>query len=743
MIRDRFSCTNKVLALGGSWADDDIDIASISVPIERNKHYPYTSGSYGHGKSDYGGGLGYLRGSIPDNGPPYIIKLLNLPITCDNAFIEDLFKSRYTPFVKFKIVVDPASNILETHIIRKVAFVELTNFQDLGKALKWQDLYYRASRRVIIEQADYRDFQHCIDFNKEHEAEIKEIENNFFMEKSNSNIHDHLHSGDTRKRVSNPHNQEIVSHENRRREETSPTSFMKLKSNPFGNARPVDVASRLQEIDKKLITINHTTVRTLGSQTSGTNANDHSKLSSVTPSKHPKPKLQKSHSSDVSYKKPEHSSSNEIIPQEYGKIQESSHDYPTSNGEGKQQELNLTAVSHTASSSSEVDKNNEMSLAELLGSSGKNGLERKTPSSWNSPRPEVAKPTILKKKVASDSKHEENTDNLEQDGELVVYAVQENRNGESSCLLKEAEMLNEGANEVGSTEDTEMHETTEKQVTRSAKIGSKEEILASDRNEISNNSSKPDFKKDLAEFSKRNVSQRDRTKPRNRRNDGKQHFGGRRDSFNQQHASSSRSTDSFRRRNSNHDSHKIVTGIKELDLKDQTHPNKDKSKTPHVGLHAKQKRLNGAKGRRSDTRSSDGMERERGEGKGINRSHPKKHENHKTAKPDSVTTDELPQIKNEKISRDIDEKRNDVTVTPAVPSENNVETQLKNADETSSSEPPGMTPAPLLLTTSRRGRGRSMRGRGRGHYRDSTRGQRRRNSHLRATAEEKPKQSVA
>lgn len=115
-----FTFTNKKsidIAFGGSWADADVDMASISVPIE---------------KGSFHDGDGFNQHHLGDpviSGPPYIIKLLNLPVTANDSFVQDLFQSRFTPYVKFKIVTDPASNILETHVIRQVAFVELESGQ--------------------------------------------------------------------------------------------------------------------------------------------------------------------------------------------------------------------------------------------------------------------------------------------------------------------------------------------------------------------------------------------------------------------------------------------------------------------------------------------------------------------------------------------------------------------------------------------------------------------------------------
>ncbi|KAK6200352.1 uncharacterized protein RJT21DRAFT_121246 [Scheffersomyces amazonensis] len=271
-------------SFGGSWVDDDIDMASISVPIERTSHY-----NDGYSSTNYGGGS-----RNHDYNPPYIVKLLNLPVTANDAFVEDLFRSRFTTFVKLKIVADPSTNILETGIIKKVAFVELSNSPDLAKVLKWHDLYYKGSRRVVTELADFNDFQHCIQFNNQHANEIHQIQedyianrhaqnqprhmalldnidldpskyhptrNNFHRNSSGGGLRDisprdqNLRPIHAQPPLQPPlHHQNIINHQ----------EPIKHKSNPFGEAKPVDVLSRQQEIEKKLINLNNTTVQTLG-----------------------------------------------------------------------------------------------------------------------------------------------------------------------------------------------------------------------------------------------------------------------------------------------------------------------------------------------------------------------------------------------------------------------------------------------------------------------------------------------
>lgn len=262
--------------MGGSWADDDIDIASISVPIERNKHY---SG----GRDPFGGhgGRGGPSADVYDGGPPYIVKLTNLPVTCNDLFIEDLFRSRYMSFVKFKILIDPSTDPFESHIVRKIAFVELMSSQDMNKALKWQDLYYKASKRVIVEYAEFDDFQHSIAFNQEHEAELMQLLDDFLSGKSvpqpdrSRNQHSSFSPPKRHERLHNfPDNtfgrrtgsRLGENHPSNDPDSRTPPLRKPNKSNPFGVAKPVDVVAKLHELDDKLVAINHTTIKTVGSE---------------------------------------------------------------------------------------------------------------------------------------------------------------------------------------------------------------------------------------------------------------------------------------------------------------------------------------------------------------------------------------------------------------------------------------------------------------------------------------------
>ncbi|KAK7679133.1 hypothetical protein QCA50_017895 [Cerrena zonata] len=342
-------------SFGGSWADDDIDLASISVPIEKNR--PYSSDG---GFNNSGGFHGHGAHS-GDNGPPYILKLLNLPVTCDERFVDDLFK--------------------KSHVIKKVAFVELTTYEDYSKALKWLDLFYKGNRRVIVEPADFNDFQHCISFNQEHEVEIQEIIENFIAGKNQE--HGHQRRGlagmplpepnEIGKQFSPQRNNIPLNRSNHDNLRSSPvmnnSQTHKSKSNPFGAARPVDIVSKEKELDDKIIAINHTTFRTIGSEDSESQANSRrssqtkSRRSSITILKRP---------SITPVTKPEPTSSSSTI-----------------------ESASPPAVSQ------DLHKPHNMSLADILSAQGDKSPvsgRRSTPAK-QSPKPTVIKPVILKKKT--------------------------------------------------------------------------------------------------------------------------------------------------------------------------------------------------------------------------------------------------------------------------------------------------------------------------------------------------------
>lgn len=351
-------------------------MASISVPIERNKFAGGPGGIGGVRGSDMGSSGRFHDGNYrqslhQDNGPPYIVKLLSLPVTADDFFIEDLFRSRYTTFVKFKIVIDPVSNILETNIIKKVAFAELESFQDLSKVLKWQDLYYKPGRRIAIELADFNDFQNCMSFNQTHYDQIQQIQQDFISGK----IHPHHQSNHNQPHFPphlSPHrnNNSALHHggegrhhpyDNSRTPHQESPPLSKPKPNPFGAAKPVDVVSKQHEIDKKLININHTTVRTLGNP--DLKPDEESHFNKLSPEKHSVHLLKRS---------------------------------PVANNKhGSPSDTNLIPAPLPENTYNHDDKR---SLAELLSAKPDEDISN---LKKNSPKPTVFKPVILKKKHPS------------------------------------------------------------------------------------------------------------------------------------------------------------------------------------------------------------------------------------------------------------------------------------------------------------------------------------------------------
>ncbi|CUM67713.1 uncharacterized protein PRCAT00005418001 [Priceomyces carsonii] len=461
-----------------------------------------------------------------DFGPPYIVKLSSLPITCNDAFIEDLFKSRYTPFVKFKIVIDPSSNVLETHIVKKIAFVELHSFQDFSKALKWQDLYYKAGRRVNVEPADFSDFQYCITFNKEHEKELEGIEDEFLSGKTPR--HSQYKMSDTHKNINNIGAQKS--------DDLPPLKIQpsKPKFNPFGSAKPVDVLAKLHEIDKKLITVNHTTIKTIGSEEKDeTSHPEKRKMTIKSPKKDAanveknghvkhdsenkrqpmnilKRSTDKAQKMDVSEfkehsKKEQHS---DKIPKEIdGKSPEvpleKSH---VSGNSGKDlKEANETRETMKKFSPAPIpasnysSRSNGLSLAQLLSSDQEGHVAtspggRKTPikSKSSAPKKSAAKPVILKKKVTvQPAVGDETADSKEEPKEGNEASKEEALVNENGATLEEKQNIAKSAPASSSNNDEKAssNPSNENRNVRRSSLHPTEE--------------RPDFRKHLNEIVKR------------------------------------------------------------------------------------------------------------------------------------------------------------------------------------------------------------------------------------------------
>lgn len=521
-------------------------MASISVPIEKHKHFPYSRDPFGSPRQGggFGGGSSYNRQmGLHDNGPPYIVKLHNLPVTATDGFVEDLFHSRFTPFVKFKIVADPSSNILETHIIKRVAFVELDSFQEMNKVLKWQDLYFKAGRRVVTEMADFQDFQNCMAFNQEHKEEIQKIQDDFIFQKQNQ--HTNLRRGSfdqgggrsvnplppTKKpQLLNPHlnnnlypslpgKESTILQGNSEASDPGPVEH-KNKPNPFGAAKPVDVLAKQHEIDKKLITINHTTVKTLGSladeqghknkperHKSTVRDSHHTQSTHVPSERRPSQKESRRPSVNILKRRPSLATEPE------------SHEQSGETNDADKSQL----ASAPIPDSIYTPKDNNKSLAEQL--SFRNGDER-TPSSRgrntpisvkNSPKPAVNKPVILKKKTNSPAVDRTVTEseyiNNNEDN-VDAKNISQDKLKQINDSLSKAELLDKITEQ---TYTEKIPSTTEDKAAAVDSIDDKTESpKVSSHVEAERAKDRPNFKKHFAELNKRQFLPKE--KPHNHQN---------------------------------------------------------------------------------------------------------------------------------------------------------------------------------------------------------------------------------
>lgn len=552
-------------------------MASISVPIEKHKQSLYSKDPFGnsHQSGAYGGHSYNRLSGLHDNGPPYIVKLLNLPITSNEAFIEDLFKSRYTAFVKFKIVVDPSSNILETHVIKKVAFVELDSFQEMNKVLKWQDLFYKATRRVVVELADFHDFQHCIAFNQEHEREIQQIQDDFIKQKQSQHFghggFDHgprsidINSPPRKHQSLNSHGTPILQPSLSGRkssipQEGSAAAPPRNKPNPFGAAKPVDVLAKQHEIDKKLITINHTTIKTLGPMADDIDLGHHDLTEKHASSELPnvphegRQSQKESRRTSVNILKRPSSSTIQSVP---------SNELHPEPKETEKSQLTKAPIPESIYAL----KDNSKSLAELL-SKNENPSPpkgRSTPKSIkNSPKPSANKPVILKKKTQTpavdltikESEFASNTENTVES----IKAENEHKDKEIVDKLKEINDSLSEKNELeytikppvngsekskGITSDQDRSHEVYNKADKAQSIPDPQENKKSIETHVPSSQEaerakdRPNFKKHFAELSKRQNIQREKvqTSQSTRFNSHSQTFNNRKNGVNHKHHS--------------------------------------------------------------------------------------------------------------------------------------------------------------------------------------------------------------
>lgn len=392
-------------------------MASISVPIEKPKHYGYLSDHFGSSSGGYG------RASDP--GPPYIVKLLHLPVTADDSFIEDLFKSRFTSYVKFKIVVDPSSNILESHVIKNVAFVELTTFQELTKVLKWQDLFYKGGRRVVVERADFGDFQYCMQFNQEHEQEIKQIQHDHISERGGNrrDPFEHEPRHETRGDIGPPLRHHVpqsaprmdpfgaarrASFDNappliKPQRPAEPPQPPKPRPNPFGAAKPVDIIAKEHEHLKEL-----ELKQKLAAEKKTTEPHPNHRRESMLKNTSRRPSVNLLKRPSLPENDPTASSKVEIKNDTKNDLRQENKTDLHLTGEDTHPKAEVAPKKPgyvpAAVPSAFADQGNGKSLADILSSkpdsasSPIHGRNTPTPKSVSTPKPVASKPVILKKK---------------------------------------------------------------------------------------------------------------------------------------------------------------------------------------------------------------------------------------------------------------------------------------------------------------------------------------------------------
>ncbi|CDR39444.1 CYFA0S03e03422g1_1 [Cyberlindnera fabianii] len=340
-------------SLGGAWADDDFDPSSISVPLMNNRpqHHPYESyhhstphgGPHSRGGPPLSGDHG--RGPPPSfnnrpAGPPYIVKLTNIPSYFGNDHIIELFESRFTKYVKFKLFWDVDYGALD-HVQnpsdalnkrKKVAFVELQTSQEFDKVLKWVDIYIENGLgKLLVDPADFEDFKM---FNELNGGLSKTDDPSLSMAQKRAlrgpqgpppallhrnPVPSHRpgpqllnHNGPSNTAFPPIGNSQPKPHPIPPLHPPSPAPPPK-KSNPFGNARPVDTLTKELELEKKLqaLEINHTTYRTLGKLDAELKSDESKDKSGKTPSQKSTPhstasssKTSESNSTDTANKNP-------------------------------------------------------------------------------------------------------------------------------------------------------------------------------------------------------------------------------------------------------------------------------------------------------------------------------------------------------------------------------------------------------------------------------------------------------
>ncbi|AAS53012.2 AER332Wp [Eremothecium gossypii ATCC 10895] len=165
-----------------AWNENEIDLSAISTTLSNTTSLDLlksaAKGHGGHGGGDYGGGFSngsHFHGSGRQYDPPYIIKFSNLQKSFSNHDIEDLFRTKFTRFVKFKMFWElnrspplDSDSLFDKCFTKnsKVAFVEVYSFRDMDKIMsQWREPLMEL-HAIKVEPAEFSDFQNYVNKDK-------------------------------------------------------------------------------------------------------------------------------------------------------------------------------------------------------------------------------------------------------------------------------------------------------------------------------------------------------------------------------------------------------------------------------------------------------------------------------------------------------------------------------------------------------------------------------------------------
>lgn len=222
-------------SLGDSaWDEEDINLDAISSPLTNTtsidvlKHTPLRIATRAPEDHEFHAGF---QGAAQTRSPPYIVKFAHLPSQFTGPEIEDLFQTKCTKFIKFKIfwelnkkpsmgVAFKNSNVFDANFTRasKVAFTELYSARDLDKILSYWTEPLKELYEIIVTPADFADFMN-------------------YMEKTKL-----LSEADDPTRPYKPRKDGLKTR----------SDIKKTKNNPFGTAHPVDEVDPTGDVQVKL-----------------------------------------------------------------------------------------------------------------------------------------------------------------------------------------------------------------------------------------------------------------------------------------------------------------------------------------------------------------------------------------------------------------------------------------------------------------------------------------------------------